>query len=133
MVLGDERVTGNLAFGLLNTQCIGMRPAQVKAELQALAGVLELREMEQALEGAFKRELRQTLVRDLGGVEAVCESSAEVASKEVGQRDALRPDVVLLLADREVAAHSVVLRARSPFWFLFGMPIRSTCASRLDS
>lgn len=23
--------------------------------------------------------------------------------------------------------------ARSPFWFLLGMPMRSTCASRLDN
>ena len=92
-----------------------VRPAQVKAELQALAGALELREMEQALEGAFKREVRETLARDLGRVEAeVCEALTKVAAE-----DPMRPDIVLLLADREVSAHSVVLRARSPFFRAF--------------
>lgn len=114
IAIWDSRVAG---AGTLKGafERLKVRPAQVKAELQALAGALELREMEQALEGAFKREVRQTLARDLGNAEAeVCEGLTAVSAK-----DPLRPDVVLLLADREVPAHSVVLRARSPFFRAF--------------
>lgn len=92
-----------------------VRPGQIKAELQALADALALPDMAQALEGAFKRDVRQTLARDLGRVEAeVCEGAVAPDAK-----DPLRPDVVLLLADRDVPAHSVVLRARSPFFRAF--------------
>ncbi|GJE93782.1 hypothetical protein PsYK624_099430 [Phanerochaete sordida] len=93
-----------------------VRPAQLKTELQALADALALPAMAAALEGAFRRDVAPTLARDLGAVAAeVCEADV----REVEERDALRPDVVLLLADREVPAHGAVLRARSPFFAAF--------------
>ncbi|EKM50804.1 uncharacterized protein PHACADRAFT_213674 [Phanerochaete carnosa HHB-10118-sp] len=99
------------------------RPAQIKAELQALAAALALPEMARALEGAFKRDVRPTLARDLQAAEAeVCEGAVRAAGATAAgadARDPLRPDVVLVLADREVGAHAVVLRARSPFFRAF--------------
>ncbi|GJE99529.1 BTB/POZ domain-containing protein [Phanerochaete sordida] len=69
--------------------------------------------MAAALEGTFRRDVRPTLsdtrarLRRCRGRGALCAG------------DALRPDVVLLLADREVGAHGAVLRARSPLFVAF--------------
>lgn len=117
IAIWDWRVAG-LSSLKAPFEKLKVRPAQVKAELHAMATALELSEMEKAMEGAFKRDVSETVGRDFTRVfEEVC-AAEKVAEKELA-RDSLRPDVVLLLGDRQVSAHSVVLRARSPFFKAF--------------
>ncbi|KAH9893273.1 hypothetical protein C8Q73DRAFT_791145 [Cubamyces lactineus] len=89
------------------------KPAQIKSELQALASLLDLPALSDVLDAPVKRVPRATLSSDLQRLFAMNQTE--------GPR-ALRPlsgDVVLRLADREVRCHSVILRARSPFFAAF--------------
>ncbi|KZT68694.1 hypothetical protein DAEQUDRAFT_757422 [Daedalea quercina L-15889] len=92
---------------------LGVRLAQVKQELQALARVLELAALAASLEAPVKRVPRPTIAADLARLFAVGQAQAH----PVGHP--LAPDVVLRLTDREVCTHAVVLRARSPFFAAF--------------
>lgn len=118
LAIWDWRVIApsDIKAGLEKTKS---KPGQIKAELQAIASALELREMEQALEGAFKREVKETVKRDFVQMfDEVCARQTP-ATAEDKAKVALKPDVVLLLEDREVPCHSVFLRARSPLFKAF--------------
>ena len=102
----------------------GISHTQVKVDLKALAGLLELPLLAYALEWPSKRVPEQSLRRDLGRVfdeanlnlglyERVIESDVDEA------QDPLAPDVVLQLADRDVRCHSLLLRARSELFRSF--------------
>lgn len=93
---------------------LGVRLAQVKQELQALARVLELPALATSLEAPVKRVPRPTMSADLRRLFA---ASQEGKAHRVG--DPLAPDVVLRLEDRELRTHALVLRARSPFFAAF--------------
>lgn len=118
LTIWDWRVIApsDIKAGLEKTKS---KPGQIKAELQAIASVLELREMEQALEGAFKREVKETVKRDFVQVfDEVCAGQMPTRAEDKA-KVALKPDVVLILEDREVPCHSVFLRARSPLFKAF--------------
>ena len=99
----------------------GIGHTQVKVDLKALAGLLELPLLAYALEWPSKRVPEQILRRDLGRVfdeanlnwERVNETNVDEA------HDPLAPDVVLELADRDVRCHSLLLRARSELFESF--------------
>ena len=93
---------------------LGVRLAQVKQELQALARVLELPALAASLEAPVKRVPRPTMGADLRRLFA---ANQERQAHRSG--DLLAPDVVLRLEDREVRTHALVLRARSPFFAAF--------------
>lgn len=94
---------------------LGVRLAQVKQELQALARVLELPALATSLEAPVKRVPRPTMGADLRRLFAASQEGR--VAPYVG--DPLAPDVVLRLSDREVRTHALVLRARSPFFAAF--------------
>jgi len=91
---------------------VGANPAQIKTELQVFAQLLALDELKTALEPSVKRESVPTIVRDLRKLFDTVQGKLPRASP-------FAPDVVLLLADKEVYCHSVVLRARSPLFASF--------------
>ncbi|KAF8589240.1 hypothetical protein K439DRAFT_1527185 [Ramaria rubella] len=101
----------------------GVLPGVVKKELGGMAGVLGLEALGAALEGVGKRVPGERLGGDVwalfrdAGREADAGASAPAPVLAVGS--AIRPDVFLELADRRVACHSVVLRARCPFFRSF--------------
>lgn len=88
---------------------------QVKSELQALASLLELPALVDVLEAPVKRTPKATLAADMQRLFAVNQTEGVGARA----RRPLAPDVVLQLAEREVYCHSVLLRARSPFFAAF--------------
>ncbi|PIL24898.1 hypothetical protein GSI_12785 [Ganoderma sinense ZZ0214-1] len=91
------------------------KPVQLKAELQALASLLGLKALSDVLDAPVKRTARPVLAGDLQRLFSGNQSEG------VGDRNRrpLAPDVVLQLAEREVYCHSIVLRARSPFFAAF--------------
>jgi inhibitor of Bruton tyrosine kinase len=126
--LWDWRVANSL--GAYMTP-LSFSAGRVKMELQACAEVLELDSLAKTLEGAFKREVKGTLGRD---ILAVCPASRTTTSsidgrEEMGEKrncsttfetyNPLKQDVILALADKEVPCHSTILRARSPLFEAF--------------
>ncbi|KAI0358283.1 hypothetical protein OH77DRAFT_1421600 [Trametes cingulata] len=89
------------------------KPAQVKAELQGLASLLDLPALSDVLDAPVKRAPKATLARDLQRLFTINQAEGSRAPRP------LAGDVVLQLAEREVYCHSVVLRARSPFFAAF--------------
>ncbi|KAJ7766843.1 hypothetical protein B0H16DRAFT_1522600 [Mycena metata] len=94
-----------------------IKPAQVKLELQALARVLELPLLGQALESPAKRVPLPSMVRDMEQLFLAVQPGAN--AKSDAAKSPLAPDVVLQLADREVYCHSAILRARCPIFTSF--------------
>ncbi|GAA5904198.1 hypothetical protein JCM6882_003976 [Rhodosporidiobolus microsporus] len=87
----------------------------VKAELRSLAMRFDLPALSRALERQTKTLPAPTLASDLSNLLHSSLSSKAVSSLP----SSLKPDVTLLLSDREVKVHSVVLRARCPFFATF--------------
>lgn len=91
---------------------------RVRQELRVLATpeCLNLPVLAAAVEVWGKRAPAPTLASDTTRLFASAQACID-APKPGGLQSSLRPDVILLLADgKRVAAHSVVLRARSPFF-----------------
>ena len=82
-----------------------VRPGQLRSELQALARALGMDELERSLGRVFP-----TPPPTLAAALSTAMSSTELLDVA---------DVTLQLKDREVRAHSAVLRARSPFFAFF--------------
>ena len=103
----------------------GISHTQVKVDLKALAGLLELPLLAYALEWPSKRVPEPSLRRDLGRVFYEANSNLGRLSETVNKSevdedgDPLAPDVVLELADRDVRCHSLLLRARSELFESF--------------
>ncbi|KAI0675984.1 hypothetical protein C8Q78DRAFT_963164 [Trametes maxima] len=92
---------------------VKIRPPQIKSELQGLASFLNLPALSDVLDAPVKRSPRATLSSDLQHLFSI---------NQIEKPRTPRPllgDVVLQLADRDVRCHSVVLRARSPFFAAF--------------
>ncbi|KAG6840585.1 hypothetical protein C0991_005725 [Blastosporella zonata] len=87
--------------------------AKVKIDLQGLAELLELPTLAAALDSPIKSAPAPSLKVAMERLFNASHSSIKNA------RSALDPDVILLLADREVHCHSTVLRARSVFFANF--------------
>ena len=99
-------------------------PERVKQELQALAAVLQLPSLSSALDALVKRAPLPSMRRDMGKVYDSVQHKDKEAQGVSEARPSmisspLAPDVVLELADKDVYCHSVVLRARSPFFASF--------------
>lgn len=86
--------------------------AQVRSDLRALALLLELPTLTQALGAPVRRVLTPTMAGDM-------EALFDRAQTPTRAHGAVPPDTVLQLADRDVYTHSVVLRARSPLFASF--------------
>ena len=81
-------------------------------ELRACAVAFQLDVLGSTLEAAFKREVPASLVKD------VIPLAGLTVGHDLHRRrpDPLATDVILVLADKEVPCHSVILRARSPLF-----------------
>ncbi|KAJ8293937.1 BTB/POZ domain-containing protein 1 [Rhodotorula toruloides] len=109
----DTRIGMPLRASLPDEQKGMLQVGVVRTEFRELALALELSALAQVLERQVKTVPPPVLAASLGDV-----FSASSTSK--GRLpDSLKPDVVLRLADREVKCHSVVLRARCPFFTTF--------------
>ena len=112
LALWDHRIGHAIQKQL---QLVKVKPAQVKSELQALASLLDLNALSNVLDAPVKRAPKPTLAGDMQRL--FLDHQTETAGPH--PRRPLAPDVVLQLADRKVSCHSVVLRARSPFFAAF--------------
>lgn len=93
---------------------LGSKPEQVKAELKALARMLQLPLLADVLDAPVKRLPKPSMGGDM---RRLFEASQGWSTALARSPDA--PDVVLRLADRDVYAHSTILRARSSFFATF--------------
>ena len=111
----DSRVGMPLRKAVSPIESAQLDVGAVKLELRTLAKSFELGALSQALERQVKTVPTPTLASSFTDLLA-----ASVSPKVASTLPAsLKPDVVLRLADREVRAHSVVLRARCAFFATF--------------
>ena len=123
LAIWDRRVGGAEAVEK-NLVKLEISPARVKQELQALAAVLHLSSLSTALEPPVKRAPSPSMRRDMGKVFELVqhkdgETEGVLEPKLLPLSSPLVPDVILELADKDVCCHSVILRARSPFFASF--------------
>jgi inhibitor of Bruton tyrosine kinase len=119
--LWDRRVMWSVQHNLQELKASGIAavdPLRVRSELQGLARLLEMPLLVEALQPLEKRSPRATMEVDMRALyHASFDSSMNGDSL-------LKPDIVLAFADRKVACHSLLLRARSPFfWSFFDEPV----------
>ena len=120
LAIWDRRVGGAEAVEK-NLEKLEISPARVKQELQALAAVLQLPSLSAALEPPVKRAPSPSMKTDMGKVFELVqlkdgETQGVLKAKLLPLSSPLVPDVVLELADKDVYCHSLILRARSPFF-----------------
>ncbi|KAJ7481215.1 hypothetical protein B0H11DRAFT_2024703 [Mycena galericulata] len=112
LAIWDRRLASALQRELTTHK---IKPAQVKAELQELARILDLPLLSQALGSPAKRVPVPSVVRDMEQLFRTMQLSANTNTK----KSPIAPDVVLQLADRDVYCHSTILRARCPVFSSF--------------
>ena len=104
LAVGDPRLGRLTADAFADGR---LQPTQALRELQTLSRVLHLEALVDALGGAVAQRVPPPLLN--AHFRAIFDVPMSVSS----------PDVVLRLADRDVWTHSLVLRARSPFFESF--------------
>ncbi|KAF7363815.1 hypothetical protein MSAN_01039400 [Mycena sanguinolenta] len=114
LAIWDRRLASALQRELATYK---IKPGQVKLELQALARVLNLPLLAQALESPAKRVAAPSVVRDMEQLFRAVQLDPNTKSDLA--KSPIAADVVLQLADRDVHCHSTVLRARSPVFASF--------------
>ncbi|KAF9224282.1 hypothetical protein BS17DRAFT_780823 [Gyrodon lividus] len=114
LAIWDRRI-GSLFEG--HFSILEVNPAQVKTELIALARILELPHLTRALEALGKRVPKSSTCDDFR--RNFYQAQLSGSSRRHINDDPLAPDVALHLADNTIYAHSVVLRARCPFFSAF--------------
>ncbi|KAJ6618827.1 hypothetical protein B0H10DRAFT_2028138 [Mycena sp. CBHHK59/15] len=112
LAIWDRRLTSALQQEFTTRH---IKPAEVKLELQALARILDLPLLAQALQSPAKRVPVPSVVRDIE--QLFC--AVQTGSKPGWTRSPIAPDVILHLADKDVYCHSTVLRARCPVFSSF--------------
>ncbi|SCV67107.1 BQ2448_5753 [Microbotryum intermedium] len=105
----DLRIGHSLQAAFGSNLAIGV----CRQELQQLASDLELPALAEALGYQARMAPSSTLSRDIMTLLQCSLSASRFASPS------LEPDIVLALADRDIAAHSLILRARCPFFRVF--------------
>ncbi|KAI0057376.1 hypothetical protein BV25DRAFT_1973088 [Artomyces pyxidatus] len=107
LAIGDSRIVRG-AQALLGS--VKVPHTQIVRELQFLARLLDMATVSETLSWSSKRIPQQSMVSQM---KALFHQTVD------GSGGALRPDVVLQLADRQVFCHSVVLRARTELFQSF--------------
>ncbi|KAI0924161.1 hypothetical protein AcW1_006352 [Taiwanofungus camphoratus] len=92
-----------------------IKPTQIKSELQSLARMLDLPRLAQALQPPVKRSPSPSMVDDMRRLFQF----SQMQKGDSMTNSPLRPDVILQLDDRNIFCHSIILRARSPFFAAF--------------
>lgn len=106
----DRCVASALAQDYTN---LGINPNRVKVEVQALARLLGLPLLANAVESPAKRPPVPSLGADIAYLLQTTQNQDLGHSSTATNA---RSDVVLQLADKDMVCHSMVLRARSPFF-----------------
>ncbi|KAJ7112425.1 hypothetical protein C8R43DRAFT_1040712 [Mycena crocata] len=114
LAIWDRRLASALQHELTKHE---IKPTQVKVELLALARILDLPLLTQALGSPAKRVPLPSVVRDMEQLFRTAQLS--VRTKHGSAKTSIAPDVVLQLADRDVYCHSAILRARCPVFASF--------------
>lgn len=112
--LWDHRIDITLKQQLLE---LNIQPQQVRLELQALARILDLPKLAEAVQSPGKRIPAPSVAIDMQRLAWTAEKQGINDMHSV--RSPLCPDVIIQLRDREVLCHSVVLRAGSSFFAAF--------------
>ncbi|KAL6301747.1 regulator of chromosome condensation 1/beta-lactamase-inhibitor protein II [Sparassis latifolia] len=115
LALWDIRV--GPAISLLGS--LKIKPAQVKAELQVLAHILELPLLARAIEPPVKRTPIPSMADDMARLFEASQTRGALGEGRRTTSNPLVPDVILQFGDKEVRCHSVILRARSSFFATF--------------
>ncbi|KZV60410.1 hypothetical protein PENSPDRAFT_659569 [Peniophora sp. CONT] len=102
LALNDPRVSRVMAPLLVSGK---VQPAQIVKDTERFANALGLPHIAEATRWVAKRAMASSMQREMRAL-----------FRAASLTGALRPDVVLHLADGEVHLHSLVLRARSPFF-----------------
>jgi inhibitor of Bruton tyrosine kinase len=101
----------------------GVSAGQVRSELQALARALRLPPLVTALGFSSKYVPQPSLQADFRRLYEDCSRHIQWDVDSYKRFNVFAPDVILNLSDKEVFCHSVILRARSPFFAaLFTQP-----------
>jgi len=108
----DSRVSSRLRETSLSARTLDF--AGIRTELRKLAVELSLPLLTPALERLTKTPVVPSLAADMSRAFGAAQKLLPAVTP--GSESPLRPDVVIRLADREVAAHACVLRSRSPFF-----------------
>jgi alpha-tubulin suppressor-like RCC1 family protein len=97
----------------LETELYGanIRPDDVRISLQELSRVLRLRNLSEALQFHVKTVPMASMSQDMASLNTEAQTKATLSK--------LLPDVALQFKDQRVACHSIILRARSPFFHDF--------------
>ncbi|KAI5985384.1 hypothetical protein EDD15DRAFT_2476560 [Pisolithus albus] len=105
---------------VLAEQCkaVGILPMQIKCELVTLAGLLELPQLAQALQSVVKCPPALTACVHYRELFDHVQSATDPSEPDI-RTDPPAPDLALHLRDEVVYTHSVVLRARCPFFSAF--------------
>lgn len=114
--LWDRRVGSSLESQLIRLK---IKPANVKADLVTLAQVLELPLLADVLTVSTKRAPVLSMAKDMSRLFQRSQEGLLGVRTKGSTKNPLAHDVVLQLADKEIFAHSVVLRARSPLFAAF--------------
>ncbi|KAJ7749583.1 hypothetical protein DFH07DRAFT_1035022 [Mycena maculata] len=112
LAIWDRRLASTLQHELTAHK---IKPAQVKAELQDLARVLDLPLLAQVLGAPVKRVPVPSVVRDMAQLFRAVNTNPELGPA----KSPVASDVVLQFADRDVRCHSAILRARCPVFAAF--------------
>ena len=95
--------------------------AQIRSELQVFARICDLPHLRDALDAHVKRTVFRSLTADFASLYKTAQIRYGQGTIVSDPSSPLAPDTILELADQMVFCHSVILRARSPFFAgLFG-------------
>ncbi|KAI5981005.1 hypothetical protein EDD15DRAFT_2380571 [Pisolithus albus] len=100
------------------SKAVGILPMQIKCKLVTLAGHLELPQLAQALQSVVKCPPALTACVHYRELFDHAQSATGPSEPDI-RTDPLAPDVALHLRDKVVYTHSVILRARCPFFSAF--------------
>jgi inhibitor of Bruton tyrosine kinase len=114
LAIGDIRITHVLAPLISSFK---VQTSQVVKEVAHLARILELKNLVWATQWIAKRPSTPCLQADMKALfDRIQNESIVKASNSMLSISPMRPDIVLKLSDKDIYTHSVVLRARSPFF-----------------
>ncbi|KAF9517081.1 hypothetical protein BS47DRAFT_1390126 [Hydnum rufescens UP504] len=111
----DRRVSEAMKAQLSSA---GIVISTIKMELRNIARILELEPLRDVLDSISIRALKPTLATDMEILFNTSQGEISSPNPRGFQHSSAR-DILIKLADREVACHSFLLRARSPFFASF--------------
>lgn len=94
---------------------VAVSPAQIRSQLQYLSKSLRLQSILSSIEAHTKRSPMPSLSANMQSLLDAVQDTSKPATASINVNP-LMPNVILELYDKNVHCHSVILRARSPFF-----------------